>query len=395
MDEKQPPAGVILLTAADKSGAAFCAGALVALKEIGLLSNARHVVAAGYANLASFFLTRELALAVMSSGKQAAVTNDVVAAAWQQLCSLPLADFVERVVNPLRDACAVSQEDATFVQRLVRPCDWLSPWRTAFQRVVSRDYAMPGHTTASIEIDENAGCVKAPVFAFTGALERSSERVVFTTSKRAFPTLRIPCVPVLLPSSSGDRLSDICWGLGAPVPFSGVDGAFPRSVAAVVHNILPVDPLPVSVCDDLYLRSRMADTADKSRCLVLIDAYSHSPAFFDASLAVRSFVDRTRQLLCSAHDSQHETLRLYQRGLAQMYTGYPQQTARDALFASRSCRMASLAALEFEEAANWGYFQTAWQYAGDVGKQSASPPFESAAHTDTIKEFLQEHLSGQ
>lgn len=389
----------MLFTAADKQGAAFCAGALLALRDLELLHNCQDIMAVGAANFMLYALTRVLTR----------VSKNQVEAQWHQIIDGDL--LRNDVLDELRQLLQCHHEWQIFYRRMISPCKWMTSWSEGMQDYVSVYHSDLGHTTSALETDRRyeSKC-RMPVFTVVGMDAGSCTLQAFSTATldRSIFLNQQLCIHGACHS---DKFGALCFAVGSPSFFAGA--AAEASSDRITTNAIETHPIPCDVADTIYLHRRMNTSFSEDRLgcnrLILVDAYSGSMRDRVADAAVRKSARQAIQTLRSAADAKQETLRAYGHTVIQQYAEMPLllyqpndvgngnervQSASSLKklydrFHKCCLRMEPLDQSDFELCVNWGYLLTVHYYCASPDLHDVlHPPFESHPLIEELRSIL-------
>jgi hypothetical protein len=334
--EQPGPPFLVTLTASSKCGVLFCVGALVALRDLGILQQSRLIQGVGMGNvvLAQFFsalhtlekegLRRDV---VKRSAKHVTHTElmehqgRAVADAWTQMCTgAHRGDardaLIERVFRPLVHRFGVLNHERLLLLVAISElwnCRWTAwegtysklfhspavPWNLQLEpdedeaeEATLRRFAMPTGAGAHLKSS-------IPICVFSACCAKTQKLTCFTNDTTA-TVAEIPHLELRRPETG--------LTLGRILAFCVLQEAWaPGSSALEYHDAVTVDPTGFTAANHYFLRFRPPasrgttedDEDELDRCLVVVDG-TCTPGN-----------SMTQRWMLSPSDRLHQTPRLY------------------------------------------------------------------------------------
>jgi hypothetical protein len=377
--ERKGDSVVILMTAPDKQGAAFCYGALQALRDRGVLYNAQNIIAAGTSNLVLFHLFDAL------RNLQVAEKKDPIGAKWLAFNDTKQCDVMRTNMLPsLCNTLETPQEKIFLFSRIMSPFSWLSSWAYEVEKYVSRRFDDIADSTLLYSVDPYGERQTFPALTMVGSPPGSAKQIAFSTFS-ASGAYETQTAKVYGPASK-DRFSDICFGLGMTERIGRLFST--DETVGEVSCCMRFNPIPWEIANLFFLKSRLNFSRDglDSRRLILIDGYTDSKSYRQASPPVQNAAQTTVQNILSAPDCKQESIRAYRSFVIQQFDpGYSIAARHGSTICARPLYrqfrktpnwMCGLERSEVELASNWGYLLTHKMLCDDVNE--ANLPFPDA-----------------
>lgn len=375
------PRKVLCLSNCTKQGAAFQAGAILALARLGLLKQVKVVSSVGLGCVVAAYLMR----AWKDHAPRSTIGEEWVEPVWSRLVNTePL--LKHGFVVPLLQWLDTNQEWDAACSRLMNPSRWLNPWQDEF---VGTEAFQSGERLDHItqKVDERSTTRNArpplqwmrPVFLFT-AWDKHINKLVLFTNDATPPASRYSSVEaleekrmdrVLVATSMVDPISSTVLG-DRTIQNAGGRDPLATTAAQLYYSVCRVSQ---EFGSD---RSSRSSTRGMSKQVLLIDALSSQE---EKSVYCKSQIE----MLGSPEDTSNESMRFHENRFVQMFSreylelDHSDEHGEDLLMALRdndcegldaSCGMEHL-----KTAANWGYMLTLATYGS---ARTAPCPFKSS-----------------
>lgn len=398
---------VLHMTATDKCGYMFCAGAVLALRDLHMLANTKVISASGMANqLVAQLMDTAHFIAHCRKPDWASSVVDPRELAWRKLMSpLPNRDedtLTSHFFDKCIKFCAVNQERLLFRHRLHcnQICNWMKPWTHALGEVMDLHYHLYHSRLGTRSWQDvwawnqlsewsntHAEQALMPVLLFNAACREDEHALVLTTSPRDITGPNIPLV-VGTPTTTSDLAHFLAPSLLDDQGQREIEHMIEDRFWHVRHSGV-LDPYASEALQQTFLSERLdafpsgrlrrmeQKEVDAGSKLVLIDAYMNSHYYRRAS--PNASKHKALRYIGGVTQRSHvggQELRAYGGKIVSMYNVHERPLSMDAAGSKlnswlrrvrdKGMGMVAHTKEDLMQAANYGYTQTYFEFGGCV-----------------------------
>lgn len=343
---RERPRLLLDVVANTKYSMLYAAGAVMGLRDIGVLPLTAVFSGSGMGTLLLWFLV-EARERMLRDGwyqcDQGVTVGQRIEHLWRNLLMRPVGRepdvLMECFFRPLLHWAECNQEWRMFRRRVghCRLGRWLDPWSGELQLLLREDFpdaaAVWNRFRRPVQSEgDDAFTDHRPVFLFNAAQPRR-KRVVCLTNDPSAPQLPALDTDYLRPGRDVHPLDFVAGACTEPALFLPPDVALPSGTQPLC-TACTIDPLGLQSVRNYYIKERlgpMPSSSERKRDLqaalgpearekprhvsqklLLIDGFSRSPGFelhYDAAVHLHARVQHDQ--LMGPHDHLHETLLLY------------------------------------------------------------------------------------